>query len=75
MYSDLLQVIGYANQKHYFVFLSVYIHNLFLETYLPSALASFLTAIRQDQNKSTILFYLGIFLGVYLFQALLTSVV
>ena len=47
----------------------------FLETYLPSALASFLTAIRQDQNKSTILFYLGIFLGVYLFQALLTSVV
>jgi len=47
----------------------------FIETYLPNALASFLTAIRHNQNKSTILFYLGIFLGAYLFQALLTSVV
>lgn len=47
----------------------------FLETYLPNALASFLTAIRQDENNATILFYLSIFLGVYLFQALLTSVV
>jgi ATP-binding cassette subfamily B protein len=47
----------------------------FLETYLPNALASFLAAIRQDQNKSTILFYLSIFLVVYFLQALFTSVV
>lgn len=47
----------------------------FLETYLPNALAYFLTAIREDQSKSTILFYLGIFLGTYLAQAILTSIV
>lgn len=45
----------------------------FLETYLPNALAYFLTAIRQNESKSAILFYLSIFLGTYLAQALITS--
>lgn len=46
-----------------------------LETYLPNALASFLTAIRQNEGKSTILFYLSIFIGTYLCQAIITPVV
>jgi len=46
-----------------------------LETYLPNALASFLTVIQQGKDKTTILCYLGIFLGVYLAQALLISAV
>ncbi len=44
-----------------------------LETYLPNALAYFLTAIREHDDKSNILYYLAIFLGIYLTQALLTS--
>lgn len=47
----------------------------FLETYLPNALAAFLTAIRQNEDKATILYYLSIFLGTYLVQALLFSMV
>ena len=47
----------------------------FLETYLPNALASFLTAIREDQSNATVLYYLSIFLGTYLTQALLISIV
>jgi len=46
-----------------------------LETYLPNALASFLTSISQHQSKTTILIYLAIFLGTYLTQALLTSLI
>ncbi len=44
-----------------------------LETYLPNALASFLTAIREQQDKPTVLYHLSIFLGTYLAQALLLS--
>lgn len=47
----------------------------FLETYLPNALASFLSAIQQHQDKGDILYYLGIFLGTYLTQTLLFSIV
>lgn len=47
----------------------------FLETYLPSALASFLNAIQEHQDKNTVLYRLGIFLGTYLIQALLFSLV
>ena len=43
------------------------------ETYLPSALSSFLGAIRVHRDKAYILSDLGIFLGVYLVQALLFS--
>jgi ATP-binding cassette, subfamily B, bacterial len=45
-----------------------------LETYLPNALSSFLGAIREQKDKSHILYYLGIFLGAYLAQALLFSI-
>jgi len=44
-----------------------------LETYLPTALSSFLGAIREHGDKSYILNCLEIFLGVYLAQALLFS--
>ena len=44
------------------------------ETYLPTALASFLGAIQHNENKTVILYYLGIFLGVYITQALLISI-
>ncbi|MEO8401246.1 MAG: ABC transporter ATP-binding protein [Gammaproteobacteria bacterium] len=44
-----------------------------LETYLPSALSTFLGAIREQGDKSYILNCLGIFLGVYLAQALIFS--
>jgi len=44
-----------------------------LETYLPSALSSFLGAIREHADKSHILYNLNIFLGVYLAQALIFS--
>lgn len=47
----------------------------FLETYLPTALAKFLTTIQSHQNKVTILYHLGIFLGTYLAQTLLFSLV
>lgn len=45
-----------------------------LETYLPNALASFLTTIQQHQAKNEVLFYLGVFLGTYFIQALLSSI-
>lgn len=45
----------------------------FFEAYLPSALSSFLGAIREHGEKSWILNRLGIFIGVYLAQALLIS--
>ncbi len=45
-----------------------------LETYLPSALADFLGAIRGQLNKNSIYLYLGIFLGVYFLQAILFSI-
>lgn len=47
----------------------------FLETYLPNALAYFLTAIRQNDDKAAVIYYLAIFLGTYLTQALLVSIV
>jgi len=43
------------------------------EAYLPSALASFLGAIREHSDKSWILNRLEIFIGIYLAQALLIS--
>lgn len=46
-----------------------------LETFLPNALAYFLTAIRQNEDKGAILYYLAIFLGTYLTQAMLVSIV
>lgn len=78
---SFFDVLGFASgywmrqpKTLFFILTGIFIAS-FLETYLPNALASFLTAIRQDQNKSAILFYLGIFLGTYLSQALLTSIV
>lgn len=45
-----------------------------LETYLPTALSSFLSAIQHKENQSIILHHLGLFLGVYIAQALLFSI-
>lgn len=47
----------------------------FLESYVPTALASFLGAIQQHYDKNAILYYLTIFLGTYFSQALLFSIV
>lgn len=58
-----------------FFIISMLLVAAFLETYLPSALASFLTAIQYHQENITILYLLGIFLGTYLAQALLFSLV
>ncbi len=44
------------------------------ETYLPNALSSFLQAIQQHQSKTTICFYLFVFLGAYFTQAILFSI-
>lgn len=46
-----------------------------LETCLPSALSNFLGAIREHKDHLAIIHDLGIFLGVYLAQALLFSLV
>lgn len=45
----------------------------FLESYLPRALSSFLSAVRSHNTQTEILMGLGIFIGVYLAQALLFS--
>lgn len=65
----------FRQPKKLFLILSVLLIAALLETYLPNALASFLTAIQQHQDKAVILYYLGIFLGTYLAQALLFSLV
>lgn len=44
-----------------------------LEAYLPSALSSFLGAIREHEDKALVLRYLWMFVGIYLLQALLFS--
>lgn len=46
-----------------------------LETYLPNALALFLSAIQQKQAHAAIIYYLSIFLGTYIAQSLLFSFV
>jgi ATP-binding cassette subfamily B protein len=46
-----------------------------LEAYLPTALATFINAIQDHQDKKNILFGLGIFIGTYFAQALLFSLV
>jgi ATP-binding cassette, subfamily B, bacterial len=61
--------------KKLFVILFGLLVAALLETYLPTALASFLTTIRENQSHDIVLYYLGIFLGVYLLQALLHSLV
>ena len=55
------------------IVLALLIIGAFIETYLPNALSNFLGAIRQQEGESVILHSLGIFLGAYLFQALLFS--
>lgn len=42
-----------------------------LETYLPNALSALLGSIREQQDKTFVLHYLIIFLGVYLVQTML----
>lgn len=61
-------------RKLSFIIIGILVASL-LETYLPSALASFLTAIQNHQDKTSIFYFLGIFLSVYLVQTLLFSVV
>lgn len=43
------------------------------EAYLPSALSSFLSAVQTQNDKVIVLYWLGVFIGVYLINALLTS--
>lgn len=61
--------------KKFFCILFLVLIAAFLETYLPSTLASFLTAIQHQDNHTAILYHLSIFLGTYLAQALLFSIV
>jgi len=75
---DVLQFArGYwfRQPKKFFFILLVLLIAAFLETYLPNALASFLTAIQINQDKAMVLYRLGIFLGVYLLQSFLFSFV
>ena len=55
------------------IILTMILAAAFFEAYLPSALSSFLGAIREHGEKSWILNRLGIFIGVYLVQDLLMS--
>lgn len=61
-------------KKFAFILICVVIAAL-LETYLPSALASFLTSIQKHQNNHIVISRLSIFLGVYFAQAMLFSIV
>ncbi len=65
----------FKQPKKFFLILFITLTAAFLETYLPSALSSFLAGIQQHQNKTIILNYLGVFLGVYLSYELLYSIV
>jgi ATP-binding cassette subfamily B protein len=65
----------FRQPKKLFIILFMTLVAALLEAYLPNTLASFLTAIQHQQDKKTILYYLSIFLGVYLAQALLFSLV
>jgi ATP-binding cassette subfamily B protein len=47
----------------------------FIETYLPTALAEFLSAIKQNSDAAAVYHKLGIFLGAYLAQAIVFSIV
>ncbi|HSW69911.1 MAG TPA: ABC transporter ATP-binding protein [Gammaproteobacteria bacterium] len=59
--------------KKFMLILVVVLSAALFETYLPSALALLLAAIQHHQEKSIILYYLGIFLGTYFIQAILFS--
>lgn len=61
-------------KKLAFIILGTFIAAL-LETYLPNALAIFLTAVQNNQSHALILSYLGVFLGIYFAQEVLTSIV
>lgn len=45
-----------------------------IEAYLPTALATFLGAIREQADHSVIIFYLGIFIGLYFSQSVFFSI-
>jgi ATP-binding cassette subfamily B protein len=77
-FSDVLRFASrywLRQPKKLIVILSGLLTAAFLETYLPTALASFLTATRNAQDKGAILYYLAIFLGTYLSQVVLVSFV
>ncbi len=65
----------FRQPKTFVLILFMVLTAAFLETYLPSALASFLGAIQHHQDKTLILTYLGIFLGTYFAQALIYAIV
>ncbi len=65
----------FRQPKKFLFILFIVLTAAFLEAYLPNALASFLTSIQYHQDKATIFYHLGIFLGTYLTQALLFSLV
>ncbi len=78
---SFLSVIQFAagywlkQPKKFLLILSMVLAAAFIEAYLPSTLSAFLAAIRQHQDKSVIYFHLGVFLGTYLVQAVLFSIV
>ena len=78
---SFLDVIKFAagywvrQPKKFVLILVMILLAAFLETYLPNALAVFLTSIQNQQEKSIVLTDLGIFLGAYFTQALLYSFV
>ncbi len=75
-FMDVLQfAMGYwvKQPKKLTVILIMIFSAALFEAYLPSALSSFLTAIRENGDKSWVLNSLGVFIGIYLIQAILSS--
>lgn len=58
-----------------FVILAGFLTAALIETYLPTALEALLTAIRHQETHQKILYVLAIFLGAYLSQAVLFSLI
>jgi ATP-binding cassette subfamily B protein len=76
---SFLEVVRFAAQywfrqpKKFILILVMVLTAAFFESYLPNALALLLASIQHEQNHASILYCLGIFLGVYFTQALLIS--
>ncbi|MBV9576114.1 MAG: ABC transporter ATP-binding protein, partial [Gammaproteobacteria bacterium] len=73
-FSDVLQFAAnywVRQPKKFILILIMLLTAALLETYLPTRLESFLTAIQQHQDKTTILLHLSFFLGTYFLQALI----
>jgi len=75
-FSDVLSFAAhywFKQPKMFVLIMAIVFAAAILETYLPNALSDLIGAIREQQDKSTILHFLSIFLIVYLIQTLLFS--